>query len=212
MHTTSAYKKIIVHDWGYIAYPAAWHRQEALHAELVAHKRLYAQPTAHHLIFCEHPHVYTLGRRRLHTHLSIDEQILRASGATFVYANRGGGITWCKDIHRYLRLLEEAVIHSLQDFNLVGGRISQQTGVWIDAQNPKRARKICAVGIRVRRWISMHGLALNVYPDLRYFDPIDACGLRNSQVTSMAVELGKQPDMQHVTASLAKHIMRIFDR
>ncbi|MEO1219331.1 MAG: lipoyl(octanoyl) transferase LipB [Bacteroidota bacterium] len=221
--------QLITQHWGCIPYLAAWHRQEALHATLVAAKMeqaktnsLSPKPMRHYLIFCEHPPVYTLGKGRVNTSLHIDEPALYTTGATFVYANRGGHITyhgpgqlmlylitdlatWCQDIHRYLRLLEEIVIRSLQDFHLVGERRPPQTGVWLDAQNPQDARKLCAVGIRVSKWVSMHGLALNVYPDLHYFDHITPCGLRNSQVTSMEVELRKLPDMQRVVAALTKH-------
>ena len=228
--------QLITQHWGCIPYLAAWHRQEALHAALVAAKMAQSQPNGlppkpmdHYLIFCEHPPVYTLGKGGLGADLQIDEPSLHTTGATFVYTNRGGHITyhgpgqlmlylitdlasWCKDIHRYLRLLEEVVIRSLQDFHLAGERIPPHTGVWLDTQNPKGARKLCAVGIRVSRWVSMHGLALNVYPLLHYFNRITPCGLPNTHVTSMAAELGEPPDMQRVIAALTKHARCILRR
>src|SRR5690606_15915079 len=181
-----------------------------------------------HLLFVEHPHVYTLGKSGNQQHLLIGEAQLKARNATYYRINRGGDITYhgpgqlvaypildldhfFTDIHKYLRLLEEAVIRTLAGFGIVAGRSKGETGVWLDAENPARARKICAMGVRCSRWVTMHGLALNVHPDLSYFNHIVPCGIADKKVTSMENELGFAPDMATVKTSLLAGFTQLFD-
>jgi len=224
-------KKVIYTDWGLIDYEKAWEQQEALLNEVVAAKtrnRLegLALETPNHLIFCEHPHVYTLGKSGHPENLLLDEQGLKDKQATYYKINRGGDITYhgpgqivgypvldlenfFTDIHLYLRTLEEAVILTLADFGITGGRYPGYTGVWLDADN-QRARKICAMGVRCSRWVTMHGFALNVNPDLGYFGNIVPCGINDKAVTSMEAELGRKADMQEVRERLKQHIAELF--
>lgn len=227
-------KQVLIKNWGLIAYQTAWRWQEVLHNEIIALKIANSKlaepspkPTPSYLIFCEHPPVYTLGKSGLDAHLLASEETLQAAGLALVRTNRGGDITYhgpgqlvlypildlenfFTDIHRYLRLLEEVVIATLRDFGLDGGRVAGRTGVWMDYEGGGKARKICAIGVRMSRWVTMHGLALNVYPDLRYFDCIVPCGIADSGVTSMAAELGVQPAMQAVTDRLQEHMVGLL--
>jgi len=224
-------KQVYIKHWGMVDYQTAWAWQKDLHDEIVALKvanrklgKSSQKLTPNYLIFCEHPPVYTLGKRGTNAHLLASEALLQQEGIALVHTNRGGDITYhgpgqlilypvvdlenfFTDIHRYLRLLEEAVIATLQDFSLDSGRVTGLTGVWIDYQNRQKARKICAIGVRISRWVTMHGLALNVHPDLHYFDHIVPCGIVDSQVTSMAAELGTQPTLQAVANRLQKHMI-----
>ncbi|MHA7877346.1 MAG: lipoyl(octanoyl) transferase LipB [Bacteroidota bacterium] len=228
-------KQVAIRQLGCLAYPESWAIQGALFNEIVATKlknRNLAtnqqQPTSNYLLFCEHPHVYTVGRSGNIKHLLADKMMLQDQGIALYPTNRGGDITYhgpgqlivypildlenfFMDIHRYLRLLEEAVIATLKDFKLLGGRIKGLTGVWLDHQDTQRARKICALGVRTSRWVTMHGLALNVNTDLKYFDHIVPCGIRDKKVTSMASMLRAQQDLQLVAQSLSKHIIRLFE-
>lgn len=184
--------------------------------------------TQNYLIFCEHPHVYTLGKSGALENLLLDEQGLKEHSAQFYKINRGGDITYhgpgqlvaypildlenfFTDIHLYLRNLEEAIILTLADFGLKAGRIDGLTGVWIDfekgAQDP---RKICAMGVKSSRWVTMHGLALNVNTDLSYFGHIVPCGIDDKAVTSMNKELGSTVDMSEVQEKLTGHIAEVF--
>ena len=213
-------KKVEVQDWGLIDYKTAWDKQEAIFADTIAIKTEIRnrQPalntgeptediTPNYLIFCEHPHVYTLGKSGKSENLLLDEAGLLEKQASFYPINRGGDITYhgpgqlvCypildldnffTDIHLYLRTLEEAVILTLADYGLTAGRYPGYTGVWFDADN-ERARKICALGVRCSRWVTMHGLALNVNPNLDYFGNIVPCGIDDKAVTSMQEELGR---------------------
>ncbi len=230
MHSLN--KQIDIQHWGLIDYVTALKRQEALQQAIIDIKIANNQrgthhPTPNYLVFCEHPHVYTLGKSGKIAHLLASDALLQEKKATLVYTNRGGDITYhgpgqlvlypildlenfFTDIYAYLRLLEEAVIATLQDFNLPSGRIEGLTGVWIDHQEPSKARKVCAMGIRISRWVTTHGLALNVHPDLSYFDYIVPCGIPASQVTSMSLELGWQPTIQQVAQHLQKHMLRLL--
>lgn len=182
--------------------------------------------TPNFLIFCEHPHVYTLGKSGKPENLLLDEQGLTEKGATYHKINRGGDITYhgpgqivgypildldnfFTDIHLYLRTLEEAVILTLADYGITAGRYSGFTGVWLDADN-ESARKICAMGVRCSRWVTMHGFAFNVNADLDYFKNIVPCGIDDKDVTSMARELGYAPDMAEVKDKLKRHIADLF--
>ena len=231
-------KKVTFEDWGLIDYKEAWDRQEALFMDTVNQKTSNRQSagtgseepdkvTANYLIFCEHPHVYTLGKSGKPEHLLLDEEGLKAKHASYYPINRGGDITYhgpaqlvsypildldnfFTDIHLYLRTLEEAVILTLADFGLKAGRYPGYTGVWFDAYNEK-ARKICALGVRCSRWVTMHGLALNVNPDLAYFKNIIPCGIDDKAVTSMKEELGGDVNMAEVKEILKHHISVLFE-
>jgi lipoyl(octanoyl) transferase len=171
--------------------------------------------TPNYVILCEHPHVYTLGKNGKENNLLLDMNALDSIGASYFQINRGGDITYhgpgqlvCypivdldnffTDIHKYMRCLEEAVIKTLHTFGIEAGRIAGLTGVWVDIAHPENARKICALGVKTSRWVTMHGLALNVNADLTYFDNIIACGITDKSVTSMSKELGAVLDIKKV--------------
>jgi len=218
-------------DWGLTDYQDAWDRQEAIFTETVALKGKNRTentqiPTPNYLIFNEHAHVYTLGKSGKPENLLLDEQGLVAKQATYYKINRGGDITYhgpgqivgypildldnfFTDIHLYLRTLEEAVILTLADYGIAAGRYEGFTGVWLDADNEK-ARKICAMGVRCSRWVTMHGFAFNVNADLDYFRNIVPCGIDDKDVTSMQRELGKTLDMEEVKTKLKNHIASLF--
>lgn len=229
---------IRVEQLGRADYAAAWAYQEQLLAATLALKTqnrhaleagAAPQPTPNYLLLCEHPPVYTLGKSGKPEHLLLDEAGLATYGATFHRINRGGDITYhgpgqlvgypildldnfFTDIHRYLRLLEEAIILTLADYGLRAGRIAGLTGVWFDyedgAPNP---RKICAMGVKCSRWVTMHGFALNVNTDLSYFGHIVPCGITDKAVTSMAQELGREVPLAEVEARLLPHLARLFN-
>jgi len=233
-------KKVIFQDWGLIDYKEAWDKQEELFAATVDLKTRIRnlkmvtegdeyqedEPTTNYLVFCEHPHVYTLGKSGKPEHLLLDEKGLKEKRASYYPINRGGDITYhgpgqivgypildldnfFTDIHRYLRTLEEAVILTLAEYGLEAGRYPGYTGVWFDADNDK-ARKICALGVRCSRWVTMHGFAFNVNPDLDYFKNIVPCGIDDKDVTSMQRELGKKVDIEEVKDLLKGHIAELF--
>lgn len=223
-------------DWGLIDYKAAWDQQEALFGEKVnlkfANRQLppEADPVlpSNELIFCEHPHVYTLGKSGSIDNLLVNETQLKEIGASYYPINRGGDITYhgpgqivgypildleqfFTDIHRYLRTLEEAVILTLAEYGIHGERYEGYTGVWLDADDDAKARKICAMGVRCSRWITMHGFAFNVNTNLDYFNHIVPCGIDDKQVTSMERELGKTLNMEEVKHKLRVHIANLFE-
>jgi len=224
-------KKVIFEDWGLMDYREAWDRQEVLFSEVTAQKsanRLTekASPTTNYLVFTEHPHVYTLGKSGKPENLLLDENGLAQKQAAFYQINRGGDITYhgpgqivgypildldnfFTDIHLYLRTLEEAVIRTLADYGITAGRYPGYTGVWLDADND-RARKICALGVRASRWVTMHGFAFNVNTDLEYFNNIVPCGIDDKDVTSMQRELGATQDIGAVKIRLKDHIVKLF--
>jgi len=234
-------KKVFVQDWGLIDYQQAWTKQEELFNSTVALKieirnrqAVVAgddQPdetaTPNYLVFCQHPHVYTLGKSGKPEHLLLDEKSLEENDITYYQINRGGDITYhgpgqivaypildldnfFTDIHLYLRTLEEAVILTLAEFGITAGRYPGYTGVWLDADN-ERARKISAMGVRCSRWVTMHGLAFNINNDLSYFKNIVPCGIEDKAVTSMQQELGKEIDIKHVQKILQHHISVLFN-
>jgi lipoyl(octanoyl) transferase len=185
------------------------------------------QPTDNYLIFCEHPHVYTLGKSGKENNLLVNTEELSSIGATYYHINRGGDITYhgpgqlvCypvidlenffTDIHKYMRLLEESVIQTLEEFHISAGRIAGLTGVWLDVEDPPTSRKICAMGVKSSRWAMMHGLALNVNCDLNYFGNIIACGIEDKSVTSMKKELGTEVSMDKVQEILKRSIAEQF--
>jgi lipoyl(octanoyl) transferase len=232
-------KQVVFIDWGLIDYQAAWDKQETLFSGTVKLKvelrnqlsiagtdRDKDTLTPNYLVFCEHPHVYTLGKSGKPEHLLLDENGLKEKNAVFYTINRGGDITYhgpgqlvvypildldnfFTDIHLYLRTLEEAVILMLADYGLKAGRYPGFTGVWFDADNEK-ARKICALGVRCSRWVTMHGLALNVNTDLSYFNNIIPCGIDDKDVTSMQRELGREVAGNEVKKILLHHISVLF--
>ena len=224
-------KEVEFINWGLLDYQAAWDQQEAIFEKIVALKTQNrtngtAIATPNYLFFCEHPHVYTLGKSGKPENLLLTEQGLIDKQATYHKINRGGDITYhgpgqivgypildldnfFTDIHLYLRTLEEAVILTLKDYNIQAGRYPGFTGVWLDADNDK-ARKICALGVRCSRWVTMHGFAFNVNTDLEYFKNIVPCGIDDKDVTSMKRELGKSLDMEEVSTKLKGHIAALF--
>jgi lipoyl(octanoyl) transferase len=224
-------KKVEFVDWGLVDYQEAWDRQDAVFSKTVALKTANRTNNTHletpnYLIFCEHPHVYTLGKSGKPENLLLDESGLKEKHATYYKINRGGDITYhgpgqivgypildldnfFTDIHLYLRTLEDAVILTLKDYGIEAGRYPGFTGVWLDADNHK-ARKICALGVRCSRWVIMHGFAFNVNTDLDYFRNIVPCGIDDKDVTSMERELGAPQNMEEVKQVLKKHIATLF--
>ena len=221
-------------DLGLIDYKEAWDKQADLFNSILSVKSENRNrqdtgqlPTHNFLIFCEHPHVYTLGKSGNENNLLIKEEELASIGATYYHINRGGDITYhgpgqlvvypvidlenfFTDIHQYMRLLEEAVIQTLREFNIEAGRIPGLTGVWLDIENEKKARKICAMGVKTSRWVTMHGLALNVNTDLSYFHHMVPCGIKDKDVTSLDKEVGHAIDMNNVKQILKEKIAHLF--
>lgn len=226
-------KQIELQDLGYKDYKQIWDYQEQLFKGIVDTKIKNRREEAglktnNYFLFVEHPHVYTLGKSGDLSNLLLSEQQLAEKGATFYKINRGGDITYhgpgqivgypildlenfFTDIHKYLRLLEEMIILTLADYGLKAERSPGETGVWLDVGTPF-ARKICAMGVRASRWVTMHGFALNVNANLGYFDNIIPCGIRGKAVTSLNVELGKKiVDQAEVKQKLLKHFSNLFE-
>lgn len=224
-------------DWGTVEYGAAWDRQESIlkhnlelkaaYNSLPAEERADECPTVHQLFFCTHPAVYTLGKSGALENLLVNDQRLQEMGATFYKTNRGGDITFhgpgqvvgypivdlekfFTDLGKYMRGLEEVIILTIAHYGIKGDRLPGATGVWLDAGDPAKARKICAMGVRCSRWMTMHGFALNVNTDLRYFDYIVPCGISDKGVTSMKKELGTEVDEAEVKALLKENFGRVF--
>lgn len=231
-------KQVVFKDLGLIDYESGHNFQKKLFNETVElkisnRKREGAElATDNYLIFCQHPHVYTLGRSGDEANLTIPKADLAKIGATFHEIGRGGDITYhgpgqlvgypildldnfFTDIHKYLRLLEEAIILTLKDHSLDGGRIDGLTGVWIDHKKPENGawnpRKICAMGVKTSRWVTMHGFALNVNPSLEYFSNIVPCGIDDKAVTSMEKELGQKVNFEEVSQRLRNHLASLFE-
>lgn len=226
-------KKINQIDLGHKDYKETWEFQEELFQQIldvkVANRREDKEiPTQNFLIFVEHPHVYTLGKSGDFSNMLLNEEQLKAKGATFYKINRGGDITYhgpgqivgypildlenfFTDIHKYLRLLEETIILTLEEYGIQSGRSKGETGVWLGL-GTAFPRKICAMGVRASRWVTMHGFALNVNSDLGYFDNIIPCGIRGKGVTSLNVELGlEKVDEAEVRQKIVKHFSRLFE-
>lgn len=228
-------KKVEFRDLGKMDYQEAWDYQEDLFAKTVAlkiqNRNLPAEeqtPTPNYLLFVEHPHVYTLGKSGKEENLLLDEKGLEDQHATYYKINRGGDITYhgpgqlvgyplldldnfFTDIHKYLRFLEEAIILTLADFGIEAGRIDGLTGVWLDHVDQKNPRKICAMGVKSSRWVTMHGFAFNVNADLSYFGNIIPCGIDDKAVTSLEKELGKKIDLNEVKEKVKKHLADLFE-
>ena len=225
---------VFLHQPGLMEYKTCWDWQEELFANTVQIKMSNRdknisdhQIPPHHLILVEHPPVYTLGKSGKRSHILWDDNMLQEKGISFFSINRGGDITYhgpgqCvgypildlnqfyTDIHRYLRDLEEVIIRTLADFGIESGRVDGLTGVWIDGSHPDKARKICAMGIRASRWVTMHGWALNVNTNLSHFEGIIPCGIDDKAVTSMQKELGQSVSMEDVKAKLLTHFAITF--
>lgn len=222
-------------DLGLTDYKQAWDYQEKLFNEIVQTKvgnrtiaeGAYPTATANYLIFCEHPHVYTLGKSGDEQNLLVNEAQLKEKNAMYYKINRGGDITYhgpgqivgypildldnfFTDIHKYLRFLEEMVIRTLAEYGIEAGRSSGETGVWLDADIPHKARKICAMGVRASRWVTMHGFAFNINTDLDYFQNIIPCGIVDKAVTSLDKELSRKVDMEEVKQKLKNHFSDLF--
>ncbi len=221
-------------DLGLIDYQAAWDEQERLFADTVqlkiANRKRTEEDqlaTPNYLLFCSHPHVYTLGKSGKPENLLLDEKGLVEKNAQYYKINRGGDITYhgpgqlvgypildldnfFTDIHKYLRLLEEAMILTLAEYNISAGRIDGLTGVWLDHIAQKDPRKICALGVKSSRWVTMHGFAFNINTDLNYFNNIIPCGIDDKAVTSMQLELGHQLDEVEVSQKVKGHIATLF--
>jgi len=228
-------QKVIFKDLGVIEYKKAWDQQELLLQENVQIKSALrngeaaTKPgTEHYFLLCEHPPVYTLGKSGKKEHVLMTDEELAANDIAFFDTNRGGDITfhglqqivgypildlekYYTDIGRYLRNLEEMVILTIAEYGITGGRSKGETGVWIDADIPGRERKICAIGVRCSRWITMHGFALNVNTDLGYFNNIIPCGIENKQVTSMQKELGYALDYEEVKEKMKRNFEKVFE-
>ena len=219
-------------DIGLIEYKEAWLFQEKFFNEILEIKSKNRNEgteitTKNHLIFCEHPHVYTLGNSGNKENLLVNEEYLKSRGASFYKTNRGGDITYhgpgqivgypvfdldnfFNDIGKYLRFLEEVIILTLKDYGLSGERSKGETGVWLDVGKPT-ARKICAMGVKTSRWVSMHGFAFNLNTDLSYFENIIPCGINDKKVTSLEKEIGHKIDIDHAKSLLKSNLERVFD-
>ena len=232
---TSVNKKTKFLDLGLMDYQQAWDYQTNLFQSILDVKSQNRSAPANeqlitnnYLLFCEHPHVFTLGKSGEEKNLLVKKEDLHTIEATYYHINRGGDITYhgpgqivvypiidlenfFTDIHKYMRLLEESVIETLAEFNIKAGRINGLTGVWIDYENANKARKICALGVKTSRWVTLHGLAFNVNTDLNYFKYIVPCGIDDKDVTSLKKELGKQQDLEQVKSILKNKLSGLFE-
>jgi len=227
-------KKTTCLDLGLMDYQQAWDYQTNLFQSIIDVKIKNRSlpdneqvPTSNYLLFCEHPHVFTLGKSGDEKNLLVKKEDLHTIEATYYHINRGGDITYhgpgqivvypiidlenfFTDIHQFMRLMEEAVIQCLAEFHITAGRIKGLTGVWIDPENELAARKICALGVKTSRWVTMHGLAFNVNTQLEYFNYIIPCGIDDKAVTSLAKELKNEPDFQRVKSVLKEKLTNLF--
>jgi len=225
-------QNVFFKDIGLVDYKKVWDFQEELFNKTLSiksknKKEETSNKTKNHLIFCEHPHVYTLGKSGKHENLLVNEEYLKSRGASFYKTNRGGDITYhgpgqivgypifdldnfFHDIHKYLRLLEESVILTLKEYGIKGMRSDGETGVWLDV-GKQNARKICALGVKASRWVSMHGFAFNINTDLSYFENIIPCGIVGKNVTSLEQEIGRKVDIEKVKLQLKKNLEITFE-
>lgn len=226
-------QSVFFEDLGFRSYKSVWDLQEEMLKEKVQMKALHRSGTTaplptHHLLFVEHSPVYTLGKSGKEEHILIAPEEMAARGIDYFHINRGGDITFHgpgqivgypiidleqfkTDLGWYLRSLEEVIILTMADYGLKGDRSKGETGVWLDPDVPGRERKICAMGIKCSRWITMHGFAFNINTDLTYFDHIVPCGIVGKQVTSLKKELGKAVDFEEVKERLKKHVETVFE-
>ncbi|MDB4088854.1 lipoyl(octanoyl) transferase LipB [Flavobacteriales bacterium] len=230
-------KSVVFKDLGLMEYQKAWDFQTQIFDKTIAVKtsnrkkeeqELPKEITENYLLFCEHPHVYTLGKSGDEAHLLLNKAQLESNNISYHKINRGGDITYhgpgqivgypifdldhfFTDIHKYLRFIEEAVILTLEEYGIKSGRIDGLTGVWLDIDDPFKSRKICALGVKCSRWVTMHGFAFNVNTDLSLFENIIPCGIDDKAVTSMQKELGKEMDMEEVKGKLLINLSNLFD-
>jgi len=228
-------KKVLFQDLGLVDYKVCWDYQESLFnktiSQKISNRNLSPEQqteTENHLLFVEHPHVYTLGKSGDASNLLINENQLQEKNATYYKINRGGDITYhgpgqlvaypildldhfFTDIHKYLRLLEETIILTLDEYGIKAGRSKGETGVWLDEENVFKARKICAMGVRCSRWVTMHGWGFNVNSNLDYFSNIVPCGIQDKAVTSLNKELGQNVDMSEIKTKLLKNFSNLFE-
>lgn len=224
--------KVIPINLGLIDYKEAWDFQEKLFKQTIDQKIVLrnnadAEKTKNYLLFCQHPHVYTLGKSGEASHLLLNEALLKEKEATYYEINRGGDITYhgpgqlvvypifdldyfFTDIHKYMRFLEEAVIQTLAEYGVKGERYEGYTGVWLDVKG-SNPRKICAMGVKCSRWVTMHGIGFNINSDLSYFSHIIPCGIEDKSVTSLQKELGRAVEMNEVIAILKNKLSELFD-
>lgn len=223
VYLTELFQKDFKETWGYQTDLL----QSIIDVKIKNRREEQSDQTENYFLFVEHPHVYTLGKSGEMEHLLLNEAQLKEKGIAFYKINRGGDITYhgpgqivgypildlenfFTDIHKYLRLLEEVIIKVIAEYGLKGERSEGETGVWLDVGTPF-ARKICAMGIRTSRWVTMHGFALNANTDLGYFDHIIPCGIRGKAVTSMEAELGRKVDIEEVKAKILKYFEELFE-
>jgi lipoyl(octanoyl) transferase len=228
-------KNIIFQDLGVMDYKDCWDYQEKLFNEIIQQKMANRDlplekqiPTKNYLLFVEHPHVYTLGKSGDEKNLLLNEEELSKKEATYYKINRGGDITYhgpgqlvaypildldhfFTDIHKYLRLLEETIILTLKEYGVEAGRSKGETGVWLDEADLLKARKICAMGVRCSRWVTMHGWGFNVNADLNYFTNIIPCGIQDKAVTSLNKELGSEVEMKEIKEKLKRNFSLLFE-
>ena len=224
--------EVIFKQLGLIDYKEAWDFQEVIFQNTIAEKIQIRNGeieivTKNYLLFCQHPHVFTLGKSGSEDNLLLNETGLADNNANFYKINRGGDITYhgpgqlvaypifdldhfFSDIHKYLRFLEQAVIDTLLEYNIVSDRVEGLTGVWIEGDTP-RARKICALGVKSSRWVTMHGIGFNINSDLSYFSHIIPCGIDDKAVTSMQKELGRELDFEEVSQVLKEKLALQFE-
>ncbi len=227
-------RDVFFHDLGVKDYKEVWDYQEELFNSIIKTKTDNRslpedgqKPTTNYLLFVEHPHVYTLGKSGSDNNLLLNMIELKAKNASFYRIDRGGDITYhgpgqivgypildlenfSLGLHKYVHNLEEAIIATLNDYDIVASRLDGATGVWLDSDDPHKARKICAIGIRTSRWVSMHGFAFNVNSQLEYFDYINPCGFTDKKATSLQKELGREIDIDEVKARLKANIANVF--
>lgn len=226
-------RQIIFQDLGKMDYQSAWDYQEKLLQENVRRKSVAGNqemdsPTQHYLLFVEHPPVYTLGKSGNKGNVLMSDEELQANHIEFFHTNRGGDITFhgpeqivgypildlekfYTDIGKYLRNIEEVIILTMAEYGITGARSAGETGVWIEPGIPGKERKICAIGVRCSRWVTMHGFAFNVNTDLSYFNNIIPCGIVNKQVTSLQKELGRALDMEEVKEKVKRNFEKVFE-
>lgn len=224
--------KIKFQDLGLIDYQEAWDYQEKLFSEVAAKKvenqKNNTDTQTNHLLFCEHPHVYTLGKSGTVNNLLINDEFLAKIGATYYKTNRGGDITYHGQgqivgypiidldnfnlqLKQYINLLEESIIRTIKIYGIEGHRLEGATGVWLDVNDKTKTRKICAMGVRASHWVTMHGFALNVNTDLSYFNHINPCGFVDKGITSLEKELGRKIDFKEVQMHLKNTIAEVFN-
>lgn len=212
-------------DFGLIEYKEAWNRQEALNQQIRDHKDAQTNESGK-LIFCEHPHVFTMGKSGQQNNLLINDEFLKRIDATYYQSNRGGDITYHgpgqivgypifdlealnMGVKEYIHKLEQAIINTLAQYSIVATQLEGATGVWLETATP-RVRKICAIGVKISKAVTMHGFALNVNTNLNYFSYINPCGFIDKGVTSMEKEIGKKPDFEEVKQRLKEEIVKVF--